>query len=429
MGTLCPVVDLCSTRVLAWNLYCTLSPSHPCSVPVTIAVGDCVEVNCTVKGQDDPVPSYGRLVDILCNDLDDVRNAKIAWFCSKEELVELMGPKHAPFLRCLEPHKNEVYPSPHSELISLRCVARKARPFPCLCLTCAEERRPLVARKRKEMTRSHMYFYCAVLDMAGGITSSRCEICGQLSFCREDKENAVTPATNTARTHSMAKTAAKPPGKSAEVLQQPRLCASALPRTRAARKFASLIKNADNVTNSGPQCTDTLSTLTVEITPSSKRRKLCTETDILTSVADEKTPMKRMMGTRRSSARRKLNLDDSDDKDPAFDIKDHVDSEDPFDFKSDSENDDDFASPPLRQRTTTPSRQGTKQRERQSKVNTPKTPLVCTPGRASSKKKTSPLTMTKRTCGSRLKELAISLPKRSVPESVGLNDYRLAQER
>ena len=410
-----------------------MSPSQLCSVPVSIAVGDCVEVNCNVKGQDKPVSSYGKLVDILCNEIDDVQNAKITWFYSKQELEELMGPKRAPILRCLEPHKDEMYLSAHSELISFACVARKAHPFPCLCLACAEERKPLMSRKRRETTRSHMYFYRAVLDMAGGVTSGQCESCGQLSFCREDKENAVAPAkcTNAARPHNMPRSATKPPSESMNLPQQSRLCESALPRARPTRKFASLMKNVDNVTSSGHQYTDKHSTLVMEKTPPSKRRKLYTEEeeDILASLAEEKTPVKQMRGTRRSSARRKLNLDDSDGEDPAFNIKDHVDSEDPFEFNSDSEDDSNFASPPLRRKTTTPSRQGTKQREKLSKLNTPKTPLTCTPRRTDSKKKTSPLTMTKRMCGSRLKDLTISLPKRSILESVGQNDYRLAQER
>lgn len=387
-----------------------------------IAVGDCVEVNCDVKGQDGPVSSYGRVVDILSNELDDIKKAKVSWFYSKQELVELMGPRRAPFLHYLEPRKNEVHLSAQSELFSLECVARKAPQFPCLCLACAEEWRVQISRRRKGFP---VYFYRTVVDMAKGITSGNCEKCGQLSFCLDDRENSVTPTTsiNTASARNMPRSSAKPPSKPKDLSLQPRLCASARPT----RKFVSLMKNADNMR---PQCKDILSTMTVEKTPSSKRRKLCTEEDILASLAEEKTPVKQIKGTTRSSARRKLDLDDSDNEDPIFNIKDHVDSEDPFEFNSESEDDKDFASPPLRRRTTTPSRQGTRERGKRHGPNASRTPLAYVPGRGNSKKKISPLTLAKRSySGGQLKNVTLSLPKRSAPKLVGMNDYQLAQER
>ena len=47
-----------------------LSMSSSCRHSRTIAVGDCVEVNCDVKGQEGPVSSYGKVVEILSNELD-----------------------------------------------------------------------------------------------------------------------------------------------------------------------------------------------------------------------------------------------------------------------------------------------------------------------------------------------------------------------
>ena len=424
-GTVCPIVNLFHWYFLTYNPFELCLSSHLRSYPVTIAVGDCVEVNCDVKGQDGPVSSYGRVVDILCNELDHVKKARVSWFYSKQELVELMGPRCDPFLPCLEPHKNEVYLSAHSELFSLECVARKTPQFPCLCLACAEDWRVQISRRRKSFP---VHFYRTVVDMANGITSGNCEKCGQPSFCLDDRESSVTPASsiNTVKARNMPRSSAKPPSKPKDLSLQPRLCASARPTC----KFASPKKNADNTSNSGPQCKDNLSTITVEKTPSSKRRKLCTEENVLASLTEEKTPVKQMKRTTRSTARRKLDLDDSDNEDPIFNIKDHVDSEDPFEFNSESEDDKDFASPPLRHKTTTPSRQGTRERGRRHRPNASKTPLAYTPGRGNSKKKISPLTLAKQSYSEgRLKNVTLSLPKRSAPKSVGMNDYQLAQER
>ena len=402
-----------------------LPMSSSCRHSRTIAVGDCVEVNCDVKGQEGPVSSYGKVVEILSNELDDIKKAKISWFYSKQELVELVGPKCAPFLSCLEPCKDEVYLSAQSELFCLECVARKAPHFPCLCLTCAKER---TVQNRKKRKTFQLYSYRAIVDVAKGITSGKCEKCGQYSFRLEDRENSMTPAisTNTTRPHSTFKSLARPLSNPNTPILRPRLCASARPN----RKFASLMKNADNTSPSRPQRTNILSTVMPEKTPCSKRRKLCREEEVLASLTGEMTPVKPIKKTARSSACRKLDLDASDSEDPLFNIKDHVGSnDDPFEFNSESEDDKDFASPPLRRKTVTPSRQRTRERGRRTGTSASKTPLTRTPGRVSSKK-TSPLTLAKRSCSrSRLKNITLSLPKRSIPESVGLDDYQLAQER
>ena len=391
--------------------------SHLYSYLRTVAVGDCVEVNCVANGQEVQASSYGRVVEILSNELDDVKKAKVSWFYSKPELVELVGPKWAPFLSCLKTRKDEVYLSAQSELFSLECIARKAPHFPCLCLNCAEERTRQSGRRRKIF---RMFFYRAVVDLVKGITSGQCEKCGRYSFCLEDREEAMTPAasTNTARAHNVPRSLARPLGRPKDASLQPRLCASARP----ARKFASLTLNTDAKGSSVAQCADILSTMAVEKTPCSKRRKRCTEDDVLASVA-EKTPVKKIA---RSSARRKLDLDDSESEDPIFNIKDHADIDDPFEFNSGSEDDDkDFASPPLRRKTVTPSRQTRGLRPKGSR-----TPLACTPGRGRPGRKTSPLTLVKRTySGHRVKNVTLSLPKRSIPEALGLDSYRLAQER
>lgn len=384
-------------------------------------------MSCDVKGQEGPVSSYGKVVEILSNELDDVKKAKISWFYSKEELVELVGPRRAPFLSCLEPCKDEVYLSAHSELFSLECVARKAPHFPCLCLTCAKER---MVQNRKKRKSFRLYSYRAVVDVAKGITSGKCEKCGQYSFCLEDRENSMTPtiSTNTTRPHSTSKSLARPLSNPNTPILQPRLCASARPN----RKFASLMKNADNTSASRPQHTDISLTVMLEQTPCGKRRKLCREEDILVSLTGEMTPVKPIKKTGRRSACRKLDLDlnDSDSEDPLFNIKDHADgSDDPFEFNSESEDDKDFASPPLRRKTVTPSRQRTRERGRRPGTSAPKTPLTHTPGRGSSKR-ASPLTVAKQSCSrSRLKNVTLSLPKRTIPESIGLDDYQLAQER